>query len=87
MDSIELRLPKSLELAGMDEAQSDIKDMPGKAQGAFMWTNGPYVLEPAGKLKVAVRVKALTPGSDKITFRVTTSNKYENAPEIAVTVK
>ena len=87
IDSIELRLPKSLELVGMDEAQSSIKDMPGKAQGAFMWTNGPYVLEQAGELKVAVRVKALASGSDKIVFRVTTLNKYENAPEIAVTVK
>ena len=87
IDSIELRLPKSLELAGMDEVQSDIKDMPGKAQGAFMWTNGPYILEPAGELKVAVRVKALAHGSDKILFRVTTLSKYENAPDIAVAVK
>ena len=87
IDSIELKLPKNLKLIGIDESQSGIKDMPGMAMGAFMWTNGPYILEPGKELKVAVRVKAIAPGNDKIIFRVTTMKIYENAPEIAVTVK
>lgn len=86
VDSIELKLPKNLKLMGMDESQSDIKDMPGRAQGAFMWTNGPYVLDPAKKLKVAVKIKAVAPGNDKIGFRVTTMNIYEAAPEIEVII-
>jgi hypothetical protein len=86
IDSIELKLPKNLKLLGMDAAQSDIKDMPGMAMGAFMWTKGPYVLGPAKELKVAVRVKAVAPGNDKIGFKVTTMNIYENAPDISVTV-
>jgi hypothetical protein len=87
IDSIELKLPKNLKLIEMDTAQSDIKDMPGMAMGAFMWTKGPYILEPAEELKVAVRVKAVAPGNDKIGFKVTTMKVYENAPDILVSVK
>ncbi|MHB1254538.1 MAG: protein O-mannosyl-transferase family, partial [Candidatus Humimicrobiaceae bacterium] len=87
LDSIELKLPKNLKLVGIDESQSDIKDMPGRAQGAFMWTNGPYVLDPGKELKVAVRIKAIAPGNDKIGFRVTTMKIFKTAPDIAVSVK
>ena len=87
VDSIELKLPKNLKLIEMDESQSDIKDMPGMAMGAFMWTNGPYVLGPAEELKVAVRIKAVSPGSDKIGFRVTAYNIFINAPDVMVSVK
>ena len=87
IDSIELKLPKNLKLVGIDEPQSDIKDMPGRAQGAFMWTKGPYVLDPGKELKVAVRIKAVIPGNDKIGFRVTTMKIFKTAPDIAVSVK
>ncbi|MHB1442912.1 MAG: glycosyltransferase family 117 protein [Candidatus Humimicrobiaceae bacterium] len=87
LDSIELKLPKNLKLVGIDESQSDIKDMPGMAMGAFMWTNGPYVLDPGKELKVAVRIKAVAPGNDKIGFRVTTMKIFKTAPDIAVSVK
>ncbi|MHB8280839.1 MAG: glycosyltransferase family 117 protein [Candidatus Humimicrobiaceae bacterium] len=86
VDSIELKLPKNLKLIEMDESQSDIKDMPGRAQGAFMWTSGPYVLDPAKELKVAVRIKAVAPGNDIIGFRVTTMDIFETAPEIEVRI-
>jgi len=87
IDSIELKLPKSLKLLAMDATQSDIKDMPGKAKGVFMWTKGPYVLEPGGELKLAITIKGVAPGSNKIEFRFTTLKMYENGPDIAVTVK
>jgi len=87
IDSIELKLPKSLKLLAMDEGQSDIKDMPGKAKGVFMWTKGPYVVEALEELKVALNIKAIAPGANKIEFKITNLNMYENAPDIAVTVE
>ncbi|MHB8277163.1 MAG: hypothetical protein ACYDIA_05880 [Candidatus Humimicrobiaceae bacterium] len=42
-------------LSGRYDAQSDIKDIPGRARGIYMWTKGPCVLEPGKKLKVAVK--------------------------------
>ncbi|MHB1347264.1 MAG: protein O-mannosyl-transferase family [Candidatus Humimicrobiaceae bacterium] len=87
IDSIELKLPKNLSLTGIDESQSNIMDMPGMAMGTFMWTNGPYILEPGKELKVAVKIKAVAPGNDKIGFRVTTMKIYEPAPDMEVTVR
>jgi len=87
MDSIELGLPKSLSLTGMDEASSDIKVMPGMASGFYMWTNGPYIIEPSGKMTVSVKVKAVSPGESSIRFRITTNNLYEEAPEVIVRIK
>ena len=86
IDSIELKLPKNINLVGIDETSSDLKDMPGMAMGAFMWTNGPYVLEPGKELKVAVKIKAVAPGNDKMSFRITTLQIYEAASDIAVIV-
>lgn len=86
IDSIELELPKNLKLLGIDEAQSDIKDMPGRARGIYMWTKGPYVLEPGKELKVAVKVQAVAPGEDIIGFRITTMKIYEPAPDIKVLI-
>ena len=87
IDSIELKLPKNLSLIGIDESQSNIRDMPGMAMGTFMWTNGPYILEPGKELKIAVKIKAVSPGNDKIGFRVTTMQIFEYAPDIKVTVR
>lgn len=86
IDSIELELPKNLKLLGIDETQSDIKDMPGRARGIYMWTKGPYVLEPGKELKVAVKVQAVAPGEDIIGFRITTMKIYEPAPDIEVII-
>jgi len=87
IDSIELKLPKILKLTGMDESQSDIKDMPGKAMGMYMWTNGPYIVEPGKELVIAFKVQAVAPGEDSIEFRITTMKIYEAGPDISVNVK
>ena len=99
MDSIELKLPKNLKLIGIDESLSDMKVMPGLAGGTYMWTNGPYILEPNEEYIVAVKIKAVGPtildlqdnssdeAQDEIIFRITTNNIYETAPAIKVFVK
>ncbi|MDD3520984.1 MAG: DUF2723 domain-containing protein [Actinomycetota bacterium] len=87
MDSIELGLPKSLNLIGINESESDIKVMPGMASGFYMWTNGPYIVEPSEELTISVKVKAVAPDENSIRFRITTNNLYEEAPEVILRIK
>ncbi len=86
MDSIELGLPKSLNIIGIDESLSDIKVMPGMAKGFYMWTEGPYIIEPSEELIISVRVKAVAPDENNIKFRITTNNIHVEAPEMAVKI-
>ena len=86
MDSIELGLPKCLSLVGIDESLSDIKVMPGMAKGFYMWTEGPYTIEPSGELTISIKVKAIAPDENKIEFKITTNNLYVEAPEMAVKI-
>jgi len=87
MDSIELGLPKSLSLVGIDESASDIKVMPGMASGFYMWTNGPYIIEPSQEMTISVKVKAVAPDENSIRFRITTNNLYEEAPEVIISIQ
>jgi len=87
LGSIELGLPKSLKFINMDEKSSDLDVMPGMASGFYMWTKGPYVINPSGALKISVQVKAVSPDENKIRFRVTTNNLYEEAPEVSISIK
>ena len=87
LSSIELGLPKSLCLIGINENESDIKVMPGMASGFYMWTNGPYIIEPSGEIRITVKVKAIAPDENSIRFRITTNNLYEEAPEVTVSIK
>lgn len=86
IDSLELGLPKSLNIIGIDESLSDIKVMPGMSKGFYMWTEGPYIIEPSGELTISVRVKAVAPDENHIKFRITTNKIYVEAPEIAVKI-
>lgn len=87
LSSIELGLPKSLSLIGINENSSDLKAMPGMASGFYMWTNGPYIIEPSGKIRISVRVKAVAPDENNIRFRITTNNLYVEAPEVTIRIK
>lgn len=87
ISSIELKLPNNLKLLEIDASQSDIKDMPGLSRGIYMWTNGPYVIEPSKQIKIAFKIKAAAPGDDNIKFQITTMKVYESAPDIKVIVK
>lgn len=86
ISSIELKLPKNLILLTIDEAQSDIKDMPGMSKGIYMWTKGPYIIQPGKQIKIAFKVKAVVPGQGNIGFKITTMKIYEPAPDIKVTI-
>jgi len=86
INSIELRLPDLLEFVDIDPS-GDIDVYPGIAQGAYMWTNGPYTIEPGEKIVLSFIVQANFIAEGFIDFRVTAGNKYIEGPEVNVIVK
>jgi hypothetical protein len=86
MNSIELELPKALKFLEMDKS-SDMESAPGLARGIYMWTAGPYKVQPGSSYKVAFMVRAEIKTQDKIRFRITTGNMYVEGPPVELNIK
>jgi hypothetical protein len=86
ISSFELELPKILKLMEMD-ASSDMGSPPGMAQGMYMWTAGPYQVEPGQKYELSFLVQANAKGEGEIKFRITTGNMYIEGPSTVMIVK
>ncbi|OQA21768.1 MAG: hypothetical protein BWY60_00487 [Actinobacteria bacterium ADurb.Bin346] len=86
MTSVELELPKALKLLQMDKS-SDMESPPGLARGIYMWTAGPYQVQPGSAYKVALLVQADAKAHDEIKFRITTGNMYVEGPSVEVSIK
>ena len=86
ISSFELELPKILKLMEMDVG-SDMESLPGMALGMYMWTAGPYAIEPGQKYNLSFIVGANAKGEEEIKFRITTGNMYIEGPGIKVLVK
>ncbi len=86
VSSFELELPELLKLIEMD-AESDMESPPGMAQGIYMWTAGPYQIEPGQKYELSFIVQAGAMGENAIKFRLTTGNMYIEGPGIDVKVR
>jgi len=86
INSIELDLPESLKFIGMDNS-SDMESPPGISKGIYMWTAGPYQVQPGSTYKVAFNVQAVVKTEGEIKFRITTGNMYVEGPSIKIIVK
>jgi hypothetical protein len=86
MNSIELKLPKIIKFLEIS-ADSDMKSAPGLAQGTYMWTAGPYKVEPGAVYNLSFDCQANAKGNEEIQFRITTGNMYVEGPKIKVTAK
>jgi hypothetical protein len=86
MSSIELKLPKMLKFIEVDSG-SDMKSAPGMAKGIYMWTAGPYLVEPGKQYKLSFLCQANTKADGEIEFRITTGGIYAEGPKVKVIVK
>jgi hypothetical protein len=86
MSSIELKLPKILKFIEVDSG-SDMKSAPGMAKGIYMWTAGPYLVEPGKQYKLSFLCQANTKADGEIEFRITTGGMYAEGPKVKVIVK
>ncbi|MCL4417560.1 MAG: DUF2723 domain-containing protein, partial [Actinobacteria bacterium] len=86
MSSIELKLPKMLKFIEVDPG-SDMKSAPGMAKGIYMWTAGPYPVEPGGQYKLSFLCQADAKAEGEIEFRITAGNMYIEGPKVKVIVK
>ena len=64
-----------------------MESAPGLARGIYMWTAGPYHVQPGKSYIVALIVQADVKGQDKIRFRITTGNMYVEGPPVEVNIK
>ena len=55
---------------------SDMESLPGMAQGMYMWTAGPYEIEPDQEYKLSFIVGANAKGEEEIKFRITTNKRW-----------
>ena len=86
INSMELRLPNIVKFVDIDTG-GDMKVLPGMAQGAYMWTKGPYTIKPGDQFVLSFVIQANIKAEDIIDFRVTVGNMYVSGPEIRVVVK
>lgn len=86
MSSIELKLPKMLKFVEVDSG-SDMKSGPGMAKGIYMWTAGPYLVEPGKQYKLSFLCQASSKADGEIEFRITTGGMYVEGPKVKVKVK
>ena len=86
MSSIELKLPKMLKFIEVDSG-SDMKSAPGIAKGIYMWTAGPYLVEPGKQYKLSFLCRAIAKTDGEIEFRITTGGMYVEGPKVKVIVK
>ncbi len=86
INSMELRLPDLIKFVGMHPG-GDMDVSPGVAQGAYMWTNGPYTIEPGERIVLTCIIQANIKTEDFIDFRVTSGNMYIEGPDVKVIVK
>ena len=86
MSSIELKLPKILKFIEVDPG-SDMKSAPGMAKGIYMWTAGPYLVEPGKQYKLSFLCRAYAKADGEIELRITTGNMYVEGPKVKVIVK
>jgi|GEM_PF-6195129 len=86
MNSIELELPSALNFIEMD-ISSNMESAPGLARGIYMWTAGPYQVQPGATYKIAFILQADAKAQDTIKFRITTGNMYVEGPAVDITIK
>ncbi|MCL5072876.1 MAG: DUF2723 domain-containing protein [Actinobacteria bacterium] len=86
MSSIELKLPKMLKFIEVGPG-SDMKSAPGIAKGIYMWTAGPYTVEPGKQYKLSFLCQANAKADGEIEFRITAGNMYAEGPKVKVIVK
>jgi hypothetical protein len=86
MNSIELKLPKIIKFLEISP-DSDMKSAPGLAKGTYMWTAGPYKVEPGAVYNLSFDCQANAKGSEEIQFRITAANMYVEGPIIKVSAK
>ena len=86
MNSIELKLPKIIKFLEISP-DSDMKSAPGLAKGSYMWTAGPYKVEPGAVYNLSFDCQAIATGSEEIRFRITAGNMYIEGPKIKVSAK
>jgi len=86
MSSIELRLPKIIKFLEID-SDSDMKAAPGIAQGAYMWTAGPYTVQPGDVYVLSFFVQSHMKAEGEIEFRITTAYMFVDGPVIKVFIK
>ena len=78
-------MPSTVQFLEMGE-DSDMKTPPGIAQGIYMWTAGPYTVEPGEEFILSFIIQANSKGVGDILFRVTAANMYIEGPSISVRV-
>jgi len=83
MSSIELKLPKMLKFIEVDPG-SDMKSGPGIAKGMYMWTAGPYLVEPGKQYKLSFLCRVSAKAEGEIELRITTGNIYIEGPKVKV---
>ncbi|MCG2789621.1 MAG: DUF2723 domain-containing protein, partial [Actinomycetia bacterium] len=86
MSSIELKLPKMLKFVEVDSG-SDMKSGPGMAKGIYMWTAGPYLVEPGKQYELSFLCQANAKADGEIEFRITTGGMFIEGPKVKVIVK
>jgi len=86
INSMELRLPDIVKFVDIDP-KGDMRVLPGMAQGAYMWTKGPYTIKSGDQFVLSFVIQANIKAEDIIDFRVTVGNMYVSGPEIRVIVK
>jgi hypothetical protein len=57
------------------------------AKGTYMWTAGPYKVEPGAVYNLSFDCQANAKGDGEIQFRITTGNMYVEGPKIKVSAK
>jgi len=86
ISSVELNLPEILKFIEM-KTESDMKSPPGISRGIYMWTAGPYSIEPGGQFILSFTVQANAKAQSVIDLKITTGNMYVDGPKIKVLVK
>ena len=86
INSIELELPDSLELVGI-EPGGYIDQGPGMSRGMYMWVSDEYVIEGSSEINLKVNLRGTIPGRSAIKFRVSTSGRYIESEDIEIEVK
>ncbi|MCL4385351.1 MAG: hypothetical protein M1326_03430, partial [Cyanobacteria bacterium] len=85
INSMELELSKIIKFFDIDSS-GDMKVFPAMLKGIYMWTNGPYIIEPGGQFDLIFLIKANSKGEGEITFRVTTGNMYVDGHPVKVII-
>jgi hypothetical protein len=86
INSIELKLPKILKFLEV-APESDTNTPHGIAGGIYMWTAGPYSVEPGQEYIVSFIVQSNIKSEGEIDFRITTGYLYVEGPKIKVTIR